>query len=125
MNENKFGMFIVVGALLGATVSMFDRSTRNEVTRNVKSFAADVSFYSKNPGIFNTKIQEKKEKLQTVVDQISGDVSYVKGKVEELRILTPQVKDLVVETKEAFTEAKDEYKSIVSENSTGNESKEK
>ena len=63
------------------------------------------------------KLEEKKEKYQSVFEQLSGDASYIKEKVEELRTLTPQVKDLVMDTKDAFAESKDEYKSIVSESS--------
>lgn len=115
MAGSKFGKFIIFGALIGAVASMFDRSTREQVTKKSKNLISEVNFYSKNPDILKLKLQEKKEKYQMVYEQLAGDASYVKEQVEELKTLTPQVKDLVVNTKEAFVESKDEYKSIVSE----------
>lgn len=115
MGRNKLGVFILLGALTGAVVSMFDRSTREQVTKQMKGAISEARFYSENPDVLKTKVLEKKEQIQSMVEQFSDDASYVKEKVEELKMLTPQVKDLVVETKDAFTEAKEEYKAIVSE----------
>ena len=115
MSSSKFGKFIIVGALVGATVSLFDRSTRVQLTKTTKNVASELSFYSKNPDVLKFKLQEKKEKIQTLYEQLAGDASYIKAQVEELKTLTPQVKDLVMDTKDTFTESKDEYKAIVSE----------
>ena len=106
MGKNKFGTFIVFGALVGAAVSMLDRSTREQTTKKMKDIMSGISYYSKNPDVLKIKVQEKKEKIQLVVEQLSDDASYVKEKVEELKLLTPQVKDLVVETKDAFSRSK-------------------
>ncbi|WP_342514472.1 YtxH domain-containing protein [Sporosarcina sp. FSL K6-1522] len=116
MSKNKLVPFIFYGALVGAAVSMFDKTTRKQVTEKSKNLTADVRFYAKNPDIFTFKVREKKEKFQTVFEQLSGDVSYIKEQVEELKTLTPQVKELVVNTKDAFVESKDEYKALASDN---------
>lgn len=115
MGSSKFGKFIMLGALIGAAASMFDRSTRHQLTKTSKKCASDISFYTKNPDVLKLKIQEKTEKYQTLYEQLAGDASYIKTQVEELKILTPQVKELVMDTKETFVESKDEYKAIVSE----------
>lgn len=117
MAGSKLGKFLILGALIGAAVSMFDRSTREQVTRKSKGFLSDVNFYSKNPDILKMKLEEKREKYQAVYEQLAGDANYVKGQVEELKTLTPQVKELVVNTKEAFVESKDEYKSLADDTS--------
>ena len=113
MGKSKFGRYIFLGALVGGAVSMFDRTTRDEVARKTKGISSEIRFYSKNPEILKHKLQEKKVQLQNVYDQFSGDALYIKDQVEELKTLTPQVKELVVNTKDAFVESKDEYKSIV------------
>ena len=113
--SSKFGKFIILGALVGAGASMFDRATREQVTKTSKGFAWKIRLYSKNPAVFKYKLQEKTEKCQTLYNQLAGDVSYVKARVEELKLLTPQVKELVIDTKETFIESKDEYKAIVNE----------
>lgn len=115
MASNKLVPFIFSGALIGAAISLFDRTTRKQVTEKTKSLTADIRFYAKNPDVFTFKVREKKEKYQTVFEQLSGDVSYIKEQVEELKTLTPQVKELVVNTKDAFVESKDEYKALASD----------
>lgn len=115
MGNSKLGKFIVFGALTGALVSMFDRSTREKVVDKSNNLVREIKFYSKNPDVLKWKIEEKKVKYQSVFEQLSGNASYIKEQVEELRTLTPQVKDLVMDTKDAFVESKDELKSIVSE----------
>ena len=115
MGNSKFGKFIVFGALTGAIVSMFDRSTREQVVKKSNNLITEMKFYSKNPNVLKWKLEEKKEKYQSIFEQLSGDASYIKEQVAELKTLTPQVKDLVMDTKDAFVESKDELKSIVSE----------
>ena len=115
MSNGKFGKFIIVGALTGAIVSMFDRGTRNQVVKKSNDLISEMKFYSKNPDVLKWKLEDKKKKYTSIFEQLSGDVTYIKERVEELKTLTPQVKGLVMDTKEAFVESKDEYKSIVSE----------
>jgi len=121
MGKSKFGRYILGGALLGAVISMFDRSTREQMMGKSKSVASEISFYTKNPEILKLKAKEKTDQVQSLYEQFSGDALYLKEKVDELKTLTPQVKELVNDTKDAFTEAKDEYKSIVSESPTEND----
>lgn len=125
MQKNKFGSYILIGAILGGAVSLFDRSTREQVMNKSKNIVSGVTFYSKNPDVLKSKIQEKTEKYQSIYEQFTDDATYIKDKVEELKQLTPQVKELVVDTKDAFVESKDEYKSIVQEGSAGGEELEK
>lgn len=115
MRKNKFGTYVLLGALLGGAVSLFDKRTREEVVNQSKNIASSIRFYSGNPAVLRTKVQEKAEKYQSIYEQISDDATYIKEKVDELKQLTPQVKDIVTETKDTFTESKDEYKSLVRE----------
>lgn len=115
MKNSKFRNFIVFGAVAGAVVSMFDRSTRNQVVRKSNYLMSQMKFYSKNTDVLKLKLKEQQEKYQSVFEQLSGDITYIKEQVEELKTLTPQVKDLVMDTKDAFVESKEEIKSLVSE----------
>ncbi|AMQ05118.1 MULTISPECIES: hypothetical protein [Sporosarcina] len=115
MGNSKFGTFIIVGALTGAVVSMFDRSTRKHIVKKSNNCISEMKYYAKNTDVLRWKLEEKKDKYKSVFEQLSDDASYIKAQVEELKALTPQVKGLVMDTKDAFVESKDEYKSIVSE----------
>jgi len=96
-------------------VSLLDRATREHMVKTTKGLATDVQYYSKNRDVLMNKIQEKKEKYQTVYEQLAGDVTYIKQQVDELKTLTPQVKEVVMNTKEAVVESKDEVMDIVQE----------
>ena len=115
MGNSKFRNFIVFGALAGAIISMFDRSTRNQVVRKSNNLMSQMKFYSKNTDVLKLKLKEQQEKYQSVFEQLSGDATYIKEQVEQLKTLTPQVKDLVMDTKDAFVESKEEIKSLVSD----------
>lgn len=115
MGNSKFGTFIIAGALTGAVVSMFDRSTRKDIVKKSTKCITEMKYYAKNPDVLKWKLEEKKGKYLSVFEQLSDDATYIKAQVQELKTLTPQVKGLVMDTKDAFVESKDEYKSIVSE----------
>ena len=117
MNKNKFGQYILVGAMVGAVVSLCDRSTREQVITKSRDFVSDVKYYGGHPDVLKSKVQEKTEKYQSIYEQFSNDATYLKEKVDELKLLSPQVKEMVVDTKDAFSDSKDEYKAIVKESS--------
>lgn len=115
MRKNKFGSYIIFGALLGGIVSLFDRETRDEVVRKSNKTITSIRYYKDNPTVLKSKMQNKVEHYQSIYEQISDDASYIKEKVDELKQLSPQVKEIVTETKDTFIESKDEYKHIVNE----------
>ena len=119
MNKNKFGKYIMIGAITGAIVSLFDRTTREQVISKSKTIIEGVRFYSKNPDVLKTRIQEKTDKYRSMYEQFTEDATFIKEKVGEIKELSPQVKDLVNEAKDAFVETKDEYKSIMNESCAG------
>lgn len=119
MGNSKFGRFIMLGAILGGAVSMFDRSTRQQVMKKSNAMISQAGYYSKNPDVLKNKLQQQKDKYLSMYEQFSGDAAYIKNQVEELKTLTPQVKELVVGTKEAFVDSKEEYKEIVNESKEG------
>ena len=113
MSESKFVKGMLVGAIAGAGISLFDRATREDVKFRLKTVSYDVRYYSKNREELKLKLQEKADKLQTVYNQFTQDAQYITEKVEEIKELTPQVKTLVTDTKDAFVHSKEEYKTIV------------
>lgn len=115
MKKSKFGTYIMLGALTGAVVSLFDRSTREQVTQKSKTMIEDVRFYSKNPTVLKEKFQNETEKYRSIYEQFTEDASFIKEKVDEIKELTPQVKELVADAKDSFDESKEDYQSILKE----------
>lgn len=122
MAGSKFGKLVLIGALAGAVVSMFDKTTRSEMSRRAKGLGDDAKYYMKNPDVLRWKIQDKSDKLKALYEQFDSDKQYLQSKAAELKQLTPTVKTLVDDTKTAFVdskdavmEAKDDYKQMASE----------
>lgn len=107
MSQNKLFVGLLVGAAVGVIISLFDRSTRQDVVQKSKSLSDNVSYYAKNREELVSKVQQQTEKVQNLYARVSEDASYVGDKVNQLKELTPQVKDMALETKHAFTETKD------------------
>ncbi|PIC64514.1 hypothetical protein CSV79_06030 [Sporosarcina sp. P13] len=118
MGSNKLGTFIVGGALLGAAVSMLDRTTRQQTVTLARTSFEKAMYYKENPDVMKKQLQEKKDQMQTLFEQVKDDVEYVKSQVDEIKTLTPQVKEMFADTKEAFTDSKSEYEQIIEDDST-------
>lgn len=118
MNKNKFGKYIILGALTGAVISLFDRATREQVTAKSKSIVEEISYYSKNPTILKDKLKDETDKYRLIYEQFTDDASFIKEKVAEIKELSPQVKEMVSDTKENFDEAKEDYQTILKEGAT-------
>lgn len=121
MGKSKFGMYIFLGAVVGGAASLLDKDTREHVIGKSKKALHVVQYYSKNKDQLTMKIEEQKEKYETIFEELSKNATYIKETVEDVKQLTPQIKELVNDTKEALVESKDEYNKMTAE-ATGNDS---
>ncbi|AYC30245.1 YtxH domain-containing protein [Paenisporosarcina cavernae] len=113
MSESKLVKGLVVGAIVGAGVSMFDRATRQNMKHQLTNLSSDVKYYATNRDDLKSMLKEKLELLQTTYGQMSNDIEYLSTKFAEVKEMTPQVKTLVEDTKSAFMDSKEEYKQLV------------
>lgn len=103
--KNQFWRGIILGAIAGGAISLFDKQTRELMKENVQKTSSKVSYVFRNPGEITDKVKETAEKIKTTVKQVSEDISFITDKVEELRELTPQVTDMIKETKDSFSKS--------------------
>ncbi|WP_271854260.1 YtxH domain-containing protein [Planococcus maritimus] len=122
MSQNKLMTGIVVGAAVGALVSLLDRNTREDVVDKSKRASDNAKYYASNKDELKSAFKEQAERAQNLYARISEDAAYVGGKVEQVRKLVPEVKEVaqdargaVMETKEAVVESKDDVLSAVKE----------
>jgi gas vesicle protein len=99
--KNQFWKGMLLGALAGGAISLFDKQTRQIMKENVQKTSSKVTYILRHPG-------ETAGKIRSTFEQVSEDISYLVDKVEELRELTPQVKDIVKETKDSFSKSDEE-----------------
>ncbi|AQU72187.1 MULTISPECIES: hypothetical protein [Priestia] len=102
--RNKLVEGIVIGAIIGGAVSLFDKETRSSVIQGSKKLKDKTTTLIQHPELVTDIVKEKYETIRTTIEQVSEDVSFVAGKVEKLKETTPQVMEIVNDTKEAFVE---------------------
>ncbi|MFP7735683.1 YtxH domain-containing protein [Priestia aryabhattai] len=102
--RNKLVEGIVIGAIIGGAISLFDKETRNSVIQGSKKLKDKTTTLIQHPELVTDTVKEKYETIRTTIEQVSEDVSFVAGKVEKLKETTPQVMEIVNDTKEAFVE---------------------
>ncbi|MGM0899128.1 MAG: YtxH domain-containing protein [Bacillota bacterium] len=122
MSQNKLMTGIVVGAAVGALVSLLDRDTREDVMNKSRKASENAKYYASNKDELRSAFKEQAERAQNLYARISEDASYVGGKVEQVKQLVPEVKEVamdakgaVMETKEAVVDTKEDVMSAVKE----------
>lgn len=109
--SNKFWKGVMIGALAGGAVTLFDRKTRASMKECSVKAVHQLEEIVKNPRRISTAVKETAQKVKTTVEQVGEDLSFISEKVEELRETTPQVTQLIKETKETFTKKEEEPES--------------
>lgn len=104
--KNKLIPAILIGAGIGAALSLIDKGTRDSVLQRGK----DLRYYASNP-------EEVKNKLQTQsnepskFDQIKDEVLFWKETIEEIRRNNPELEESLVNAKNTLLELREEKKS--------------
>lgn len=114
-NENKknsqFTKAVLLGALAGAVISLFDKDTRSSVAVNGRSFASGVKTFLLHPdGVLN-QVKEATGTMRSTVEKISDDVAFIADKVDEFKEVPSQLVKMVIDTKESFEQDKGSYTS--------------
>ncbi|WP_226669967.1 YtxH domain-containing protein [Metabacillus litoralis] len=100
--ENKLLTGMLIGALVGAAVSLMDKHTREEVINSGKNVTERLNKYVKDPTSFTNDVKLKIDDMKDAVQEVSEDVSFLNEKVKELKETTPQVLNMLQETKDRF-----------------------
>jgi len=101
-NSNKLVRGMLVGALVGAVISLLDKRTRDDVIETGRNVSSKMKEYVEDPAVLTNDVKEKIDNVKDTIQEVSEDISFINGKVKELRETTPQVISLIQETKERF-----------------------
>jgi gas vesicle protein len=101
-NENKLLTGMLVGALVGAAVSLLDNRTRQDVVQSGKNVSSKIKGYIEQPTTFTNDVKQKMDNVIDTVQEVSEDISFINEKVKELKETTPQVVTMLQETRDRF-----------------------
>ena len=103
MGQSKLLVSIVVGATVGAALSMLDRTTREKTIASTKRISETVSYYAANREELQELIQEKVTAAQSFYESASENVNMLVEKADEFKEVPSTIQDMISDTKSAFS----------------------
>lgn len=94
---------MLIGATLGAVLSLLHKPTRNACGEKVSEAKRMFAIYRKNPELLTEQTKQKLDEVKDAARTVSENISFINGQIEELRKTTPKVIELIEETKEHFS----------------------
>jgi len=107
MAQSKLLASIIVGAAVGAAISMFDRTTRQKTIATTKRMKESVSYYASHRSELQDLIEEKVLAAKVLCDTVSENVNTLAEKVDEFKELPSTIQGMVNDTKSAFSSDKE------------------
>lgn len=83
--QNKLVTGMIVGAALGAAVSLFDRETREKTFSQIKVCSQKVWNYSKNPSELIGNISNKISVTRQKIEEVTEDIAFIVEKVNDIK----------------------------------------
>ena len=102
MGRSKLLASIVVGATVGAALSMFDRVTREKTIASTKKMKEAISYYSANREELQVLVEEKVLAAKVLCENVSENVNSIIDKVDEFKELPSTIEGMINDTKSAF-----------------------
>ncbi|MDQ0163505.1 YtxH domain-containing protein [Aeribacillus alveayuensis] len=99
-NKNKLLKGVLLGALVGAAISLLDKKTRDHIKDIGIKTTEQMKHYVQNPSEASNAVKNKISEAKQTLRHVSDDLSFINEKVKELKELTPQLIELIEETKE-------------------------
>ncbi|MEG0261392.1 MAG: YtxH domain-containing protein [Lysinibacillus sp.] len=101
MARSKLLASVIVGAAVGAALSMLDRTTREKTIETTKRVTNTISYYAANREELQQLIQEKVEAAQTLYENATENVEMFAEKIEEVIGSPTTVQSVMSDTKSA------------------------
>ncbi|GEK34648.1 YtxH domain-containing protein [Kurthia sibirica] len=99
---NKLVLGMVVGAAVGAGISLLNKETREKTARQVTNVKTDIQYYMNTKGEVKENVGGKLSTVKGLVANIMENKEYYLEKISELKSLTPAVTAMLADTKQSF-----------------------
>lgn len=100
--KSKLVPFIVIGAVVGAAISLLDRQTREHTIETSKKVKETVSYYATNTDELQQIIEDKVGQAQSFYSAASENVTALLAQTEDAKTLPTTLQSMLTETKDAF-----------------------
>lgn len=103
MTKSKLIPAIVIGAAVGAVISMFDRTTREHTVESAKKVKETVTYYAQNTDELQQLVDTKIGEVQSFISTAEQNINSFTGKANGTTSLPETIVSLISETKDAFS----------------------
>ena len=103
MAKSKLIPAVLLGALVGAAISMLDKNTRQHTIETSKKMKDTVTYYAQNRDELLQLVETKVNQAQSMYASTQENITSLMTKVEDAKSLPETIKSLVTETKDAFS----------------------
>lgn len=103
MAKSKLLPFVAIGAIVGAAISMLDKTTREHTVASVKSAKDTVTYYAQNRGELENLITSKVEQVQALYTNNQEMINTIITGAQEAKVVPETLVSMINETKEAFS----------------------
>lgn len=103
MSKSKLVPAILVGAAVGAVISLFDKNTREHTKETAAKLKETVSYYAENREELQGLIDSKVQQAQSLFSSAEQNIQSFMGSDSSGQSLPETIKDLLIETKDAFS----------------------
>lgn len=86
--NNKLVKGMLIGAFVGAAISLFDRETREKTVVNVKDCSQKFWSCAKNPSKVIGNITERVSSTRVKVEEFSEEIQYILNKIDDIKTST-------------------------------------
>lgn len=104
--KNKLIPAILIGAGIGALVSLIDKNTR----QTVMSSGKELGYYAKHPEAAKDKLQSSSGG-SSKFEQLKDEVMFWKDTVQQIREENPELEKQIMDAKDTLMQKRDEKKS--------------
>ncbi|WP_017754413.1 hypothetical protein [Calidifontibacillus oryziterrae] len=89
--KSKLVNGMLIGAMVGAAISLLDRDTREKAVENVKSCSKKVWSIAKNPAKIGRDIGENIAAARMRIEEFTEDIHYILEKVNDITASTQNI----------------------------------
>lgn len=108
MVKSKLLPFIAIGALVGAAISMMDKTTREHTVETSKKVKDTVTYYAANKDELMILVESKVGQAQSLYSSVNDNVQSLMQNGNDIKTLPATIQSLVSETIEAFSKKEDQ-----------------
>ncbi|AKG74481.1 hypothetical protein [Salinicoccus halodurans] len=101
--KNKLIPAILIGAAVGAGLSLIDKGTRDSVISSSK----DLKYYAQNPDEAKQKLSSNSGQ-SSKFDSLKEEVMFWKDTIEEIRQNNPELEQSIMDAKDTFMKKRDQ-----------------